>query len=113
MGYDLEQRTLTFALNVRDFCRKLKWDVINRVYIDQLIRSSSSIGANYSEANENLGKADLKMRMKIARKEAKESTRWLTLLIVEETTLETERIRLMAESEELRKILSAIINKLA
>jgi four helix bundle protein len=112
MGYDLEQRTLNFALSVRDFCRKLKWDIINRVYIDQLIRSSSSIGANYSEANENLGKADLKMRMKIARKEAKESTRWLTLLIVEDPVLETERIRLMGESEELRKILSSIINKL-
>jgi len=88
MGYDLEHRTLVFVLNVRDFCRKIKWDIINRVYIDQLIRSSSSVGANYSEANENLGKADLKMRMKIARKEAKESTRWLTLVIVEDSLLE-------------------------
>lgn len=112
MGYDLEHRTLVFALNVRDFCRKIRWDLINRVYIDQLIRSSSSVGANYSEANENLGKADLKMRMKIARKEAKESTRWLTLVIVEDALLESERISLAKESEELRKILSAIINKL-
>ncbi len=112
MGYDLEERTMVYALNVRDFCRKLKCDVINRVYIDQLIRSSSSVGANYSEANENLGKADLKMRMKIARKEAKESIRWLMLVIVEDAVLEQERTRLIDESEQLRKILSAIINKL-
>ena len=43
MGYDLEERTLLFAIAVRDFCRKLKCDVINKVYIVQLIRSSSSI----------------------------------------------------------------------
>ena len=104
---------MIFALNVRDFCKKLKWDIINKVYVEQLIRSSSSVGANYSEANENLGKNDLKMRMKIARKEAKESSRWLTLLIVEGDILEKERTRLLAESEELRKILSAIINKLS
>ena len=84
---------MIFALNVRDFCRKLKWDIINKVYIEQLIRSSSSVGANYSEANENLGKNDLKMRMKIARKEAKESTRWLTLLMVEDNILEKEMAR--------------------
>lgn len=53
MSSDLEQRTYRFAKDVRDFCRKLKSDVINTVYIKQLIRSSSSVGANYIEANEN------------------------------------------------------------
>lgn len=73
MVYDLEIRCEQFALSVRDFCRKLQHDTINLVYIKQIIRSSSSIGANYIEANENLGKQDQKMKLRIARKEAKET----------------------------------------
>ena len=113
MGYDLEERTLMFAIAVRDFCRKLKCDAINKVYIVQLIRSSSSIGANYIEANENLGKGDLKFRMKIARKEAKETIRWLRLVIIEDAKLESDRQKLIQESEELKKILSSIITKIS
>lgn len=75
--YDLEQRTETFSLGIRDFCLSLKRDIINREYIIQLIRSASSVAANYIEANENLGKNDLKMRIKICRKESKESRLWL------------------------------------
>ena len=73
MPYNLEERCADFAMAVRDFCRTLKQDIINSVYIKQVIRSSSSIGANYIEANENLGKQDLKMKIKISRKEAKDT----------------------------------------
>ncbi len=106
---ELELRCLKFAKDVRDFCRNLKQDVINRVYIQQVIRSSSSIGANYIEANEHLGKQDLLYRIRISRKEAKETIFRLELLIVEEA----EQLNyLKQEVTELRKIFSAIINKL-
>ena len=70
------------------------------------------MGANYIEANESLGKKDFRMRMKISRKEAKETRYWLRLLDTgNETEVATERDRLIRESEELVRILSAIINK--
>ena len=76
----------------------------------QLIRSSGSVGANYIEANEKLGNKDFIFRLKIARKEAKESGYWLRLLKVSNPENE-EIITLLKESEELRKIISSIINK--
>ncbi len=78
--------------------------------MEQLIRSSGSVGANYIEANEKLGNKDFIFRLKIARKEAKESGYWLRLLNV--SNPENEKIiTLLKESEELRKIISSIINK--
>ena len=113
MSTELEQRTFLFARDVRTFCRKLKWDIINNEDIRQVVRSSGSVGANYIEANENLGHADLKMRIKISRKEAKESIYWLKLLFTSGSQeLETERMKLIDENEQLRKIFSAILNKL-
>jgi four helix bundle protein len=109
MVYDLEMRCEQFAMEVRDFCRGLKHDTINLVYIKQIIRSSSSIGANYIEANENLGKQDQKMKLRISRKEAKETKYWVKLLITDD---EETRIKLYQEADELRRILSAILNKL-
>lgn len=78
--YDLEKRTLDFSKNVRCFVRDLPRTISNKEDISQLVRSSGSVGANYIEANESLGKKDFAMRIKIARKEAKESTYWLELL---------------------------------
>ncbi|MEZ4778358.1 MAG: four helix bundle protein [Flavobacteriaceae bacterium] len=76
----------------------------------QLVRSSGSIGANYIEANEKLGEKDFIFRLKIARKEAKESKYWIRLLKVSNNDNKSLD-DLMQESEELRKILSSIINK--
>jgi len=109
MVYNLEQRCLAFAISMRDFCLSLKKDTINLVYIKQVIRSSSSIGANYIEANESLGKQDMKMKIRISRKEAKETQYWLELLMTEN---DEKRLFLKREAEELRKIFSAILNKL-
>jgi four helix bundle protein len=106
---ELELRCLKFATTIRDFCRLLKHDTINLVYIKQVVRSSSSIGANYIEANENLGRQDLLMHLKISRKEAKETQYWLDLIITED---EITRIGLKKEAEEIRRILSAILNKI-
>lgn len=77
----------------------------------QLIRSSGSVAGNYIEANEKLGDKDFKFRLKISRKEAKESTLWLKLLRDLNPEFESELKELLVECQELRKILSAIINK--
>jgi four helix bundle protein len=113
MSQELETRFYKFAEGCRDFCRSVKWDIINVVYVKQLVRSSSSVSANYIEASDDLGKADEKMKLKISRREAKESINWLNLMLVYESEkLEKERKILVDEAEQIRKILSAIIKKL-
>jgi len=108
--YDLEERTLTFSKMVREYVTKLPKTISNIEYSKQLIRSSGSIGANYIEANESLSKKDFVMRVKISRKEAKETRYWLNLTIPEKQ-FENEQSRLVAESSELIKIFSSIIEK--
>jgi len=82
------------------FCVAVKWDIINREYIGQLIRSSGSVGANYIEASESLGKADELMKLKISRREAKESIHWLKLIVTyNRADLEIERKRLIEEAD--------------
>ncbi len=71
--YDLEERTFTFASEVRDFVRKLPRTISLVEDVKQVTRSSGSVAANYIEANESLSKKDFVMRIKICRKEAKES----------------------------------------
>ncbi|MBM4169262.1 MAG: four helix bundle protein [Ignavibacteria bacterium] len=78
--FDLEDRTLQFARDVRDFEKSLPNSLSNTEHGKQLIRSSASVGANDIEANEALSKKDFVMRIKICRKEAKESRCWLNLV---------------------------------
>jgi len=77
--YNLEERTFQFAKKVALFCRKLPRTIRNIEYAKQVIRSSGSVGANYIEANESFSKRDFKMRIKICRKEAKETAYRLRL----------------------------------
>ncbi len=78
----------------------------------QLIRSAGSVGANYIEANESLGKRDFLMRIRISRKEAKKSAYWLRLIHETNELEEPEDAqRLMQEANELKKIFSAILQK--
>ena len=108
--YDLEGRTFRFARDVREFIQKLPKTLINIDDAKQLLRSSGSVGANYIEANESLSKKDFLMRIKICRKEAKESQYWLMLLEPPEG-LAHEAGRLAQESCELMKIFGAIVRK--
>lgn len=110
--YNLEDRTYLFAKNCRVLLKKLPRTISNTEDIKQLVRSSGSVAANYIEANEKLGNKDLIFRMKIARKEAKESVLWLRLLRDLNIEFKNELEVLITECEELRKILSSIINKL-
>lgn len=110
--YDLEERTLNFAKAVRIFVKTLPKNIGNIEDTKQLIRSSGSIGANYIEANESLSKKDFVMRIKIARKEAKETLFWLNLLdINNDKNLETENLNLIKECRELMLILGSILRK--
>jgi four helix bundle protein len=110
--YNLEERTFQFAKDVRLFVKTLPKTIANIEDGKQLIKASGSVGANYIEANESLGKKDFLMRIRISRKESKESAYWLRL-INETNKLENtdEALRLMQEANELKRILSAILEK--
>jgi len=109
--YDLEDRTYLFAKECRLYVQKLPKTISNIEDGKQLIRSSGSVGANYIEANEKLGDKDLTFRLKIARKEAKESKYWLRLLHELNPDFLVLSENLIYKVEELRKILSTIISK--
>ena len=110
--YDLEDRTLAFAREVREFVKGLKRTTGNVEDGKQFIRASGSVGANYIEANEALSKKDFLMRIRISRKESKESRYWLRLVdITGDHQQETRRQVLMQEATELMSIFGAIIRK--
>ncbi|MDD3086726.1 MAG: four helix bundle protein [Patescibacteria group bacterium] len=106
-NFDLEERTMEFAKNVRRFIKLLGKSQSNIEDSKQLIRSSGSIAANYIEANESLSKKDFLMRIKICRKEAKESILWLNLI----ETDNKNKAKLIAEASELMKIFGSIVTK--
>jgi len=113
--YDLEERTFQFAKNVRLWIKKLPKTIANIEDSKQLVKASGSVGANYIEANESLRKKDFKMRIKISRKEAKESGYWIRLVLETNGELLKEEINtdnlLFQEALELKKIFSSIILK--
>ena len=108
--YDLEERTETFARRIGKLIERLPRTMTNLEYGKQLIRSSGSVGANYIEANEALSKKDFLMRIKICRKESKESCYWLRLVQCPDTD-RNEHQALIQEATELMKIFGAIVTK--
>ena len=110
--YDLEDRTLEFAKVVRSFVKKLPKTTGNFEDGKQLVRSSGSVGANYIEANEAVSKKDFVFRIRVCRKEAKESCYWLKLVDTNKINdIEGVRVSLLAESTELMKIFGSILHK--
>ncbi len=110
--YDLEQRTETFARRVGVFVNKLPRTISNIEYGKQLVKASGSVGANYIEANESLGRKDFLLHLKISKKESKESRYWLRLVDCSKDDLE-EQTALIQESTELMKIFASILQKSA
>lgn len=108
--YDLGERTKQFAKRVREYIKKLPKTLANIEDAKQLIKSSGSVGANYIEAEEALSKKDFAMRIKICRKEAKESRYWLDLIEPKENETQ-EKETLMQEAIELTKIFGSIVEK--
>ena len=110
--YDLEERTFQFAKAARLFVKTLPKTIANIEDSKQLVKATGSVGANYREANEALSKKDFLMRIKISRKESKESA-YRVRLIHETNSLKNanEALSLKQEANELKKIFSSIIEK--
>lgn len=110
--FDLEERTFNFASRCRLFVKTIPITISNIEDGKQLIRSSGSQAANYIEANESLSKKDFLMRIKIYRKESKESKLWLKLIVSgENINLNKEQKELIQEADELTKIFNSIAEK--
>ena len=108
--YDLEARAAKFASDVRVVVKTLSHNPYTIDDIRQVVRSSGSIGANYIEANETLGRKDFLMHLRISRKEAKESAYWLRILQGSaQGDFKDTLIRLFTEAKELERIFAAII----
>jgi len=109
--YDLEERTLEYGKRVIHLAQALPKNTVNFKLTDQFVRSGTSMGANYREANETETKKDFQFRMRICRKEGKETIYWLQL-ITEANPDFSKRIEpLLQETRELVKIFAAIIEK--
>jgi four helix bundle protein len=109
---DLEERTYLFAKRVREFIKKLPRSIANHQDGIQLVKASGSVGANYIEAKEGVSNKDYFYRIKVCKKEARESNFWLKLFDTKgDEALESERNSLIAESIELSKIFWSIGEK--
>lgn len=110
--YDLEKRTSKFGENVILFCKKLPQDTITKPLISQLIRSATSIGANYMEANAASSRKDFKNKIYICKKESQESKHWLHMISVAcQDSAKDARI-LWRECQELTLIFGKIVSSL-
>ena len=108
----LENRTATLGENVILFCRTLKQDTVTRSLIDQLIRSATSIGANYMEANAASSKKDFRNKIFICKKEAQETKHWLRMLKTALPENELKISTLWQEAQELTMIFQKITSTL-
>ncbi len=111
--FDLEERTQLFARNVRLFIKSAPRLFVHTEDYKQLLRSSGSVAANYIEANEAVSKKDFRHRIKICRKEAKESRFWIRALILDSSEPLKQQQDLAQEARELELIFGAILSKTA
>lgn len=111
MKYDLEERTAKFGEAIIVFANTLAKNPINAPLISQLVRSSTSIGANYMEADVAESKKDFSHKIGICKKEAKETTHWLRMIATANPTLKDQCRKYWSEAHELLLIFSAILNK--
>jgi four helix bundle protein len=109
--YDLEERTLSFLKNVIVFLRAIRKDFVNIELGKQLLRSAGSVGANYRDANEAISKKDFAFRIRLCRKEAKESSFWLSSFDCDDR-LNERRKTLLQEAIEFSKIFGSMVKKL-
>ncbi len=105
--YDLEERTAKFGESIIRFCKSVKLDTISQPMVSQIVRSATSIGANYMEANGASSRKDFKNKIFICKKEAQETKHWLRMLSV--CTDKAEDLRIFwKEAQELTLIFQTI-----
>lgn len=107
--YDLEERTAQFGESVIDFAKTLPRNLINNQLIGQIVRSSTSIGANYMEADGAESKKDFRHKIAICKKEAKETKHWLRMIARANPNKQGECKKLSNEAQELTLIFSSIL----
>ncbi|MBU6500830.1 MAG: four helix bundle protein [Patescibacteria group bacterium] len=108
--YNLEERTAKFGENTIEFCKSVKQDTISRPIISQLIRSATSIGANYCEANNASSKKDFKNKIFICKKECQETKHWLRMITQCAPEQKEKIAALWQECQELTMIFQKIIS---
>ena len=108
MNYDLEERTSKFGENVIKFCKLIKTNNINRPLISQIIRSSTSVGANYMEANQGCSKKDFKNKIRICQKESNETKHWFRMIAIATPNTKDACRKLWKEAHELTLIFAKI-----
>ncbi len=109
--YDLKERTSKFGKEVIWFLKTLSYNPINTPLISQLVRSATSIGANYMEADVAESKKDFQHKIAISKKEAKETIHWLQMIEAANNNVEEQCKRFSQEAHELVLIFSAILRK--
>ena len=109
--YDLEERTAKFGENIIDFVKKIPKTVITIPLIGQLIRSGTSVGSNYCEADCAESRKDFEHKLGISKKEAKETKHWLRMIAKAAPELKDQAKILWKESNELQLIFIAIVKK--
>src|SRR3989338_8282515 len=111
-NYNLEERTAKFGEEIIEFCRSAKQDAITRPIIGQLIRSATSVGANYMEANGASSRKDFKNKIHICKKEVQETMHWLKMIIEYEPNKKEQAMILCKEAQELTFIFGKIISSM-
>lgn len=110
--YNLEERTAVFGEHIIRLCKTLKQDVIIKPIISQLVRSATSIGANYCEANGASSKKDFRNKIFICKKEAQETKHWLRMLVICVPEKKIEVRKLWQEAQEFTLIFGKIVSSL-
>ncbi|MHB1156645.1 MAG: four helix bundle protein [Phycisphaerales bacterium] len=110
-GFDLEERTAMFGEAVIDFLKTVRCTDITGPLVRQLVRSGTSVGANYCEANDAGSTKEFRHRLGICRREAKESKHWLRMIARADTTRSAAARPLWKEAQELNLIFSSILKK--
>lgn len=111
-NYNLEERTAKFGECAIMFCRSILQDTITKPLISQFIRSATSVGANYMEANGASSKKDFKNKIHICKKEIQESKHWLHMISIASPKDSVEARKLWKEAQELTLIFGKIISTL-
>ena len=109
--YDLEERTATFGEDVIRFCKKVKKGPITSPLVNQLVKAATSIGANYSEADDAESKKDFKHKVGICKKECREAKHFIRMIVAADKSLKIDAEILWQEAKELNLIFNTIFIK--
>jgi len=106
--YDLEERTAKFGVDIILFCKIIKINIITKPLVDQIVRSATSIGANYMEANGANSKKDFRYKIYICKKESQETKHWLRMIATADEETKEFADKLLQEAQELILIFHTI-----